>query len=248
MTEHSESIVWLHGWSVTKDIWQDLLAEMNLTERSICLNLPGHGDEPVINADIKAWAEALLEKMPEQFTLVGWSLGGLIALWIAQNYPQRVKKLLLVAASPRFTVDDDWPCAVEEDVFVEFSAMAWESPMVALKHFAALQASGDKRPKAVKKAIDALIRGTEFRRKTLIAGLTLLKKVDLRDALVTIQCPCMMLLGENDALIKSELATHIPEINPAIQVSIIPDAGHVPFVSKPKMFAQLTQSFLSDEI
>jgi 2-succinyl-6-hydroxy-2,4-cyclohexadiene-1-carboxylate synthase len=101
-----ESVVLLHGFSGTHRAWDGVVARLD-HERYLprALDLPGHGEL----ADARGWGggeitfarcvEHVLASSPDRFALVGYSLGGRVALHVALASPARVSRLVLVSTS-----------------------------------------------------------------------------------------------------------------------------------------------------
>jgi len=74
--------------------------------------------------------------------VVGWSLGGLIAMRWARQEPARVRRLALVATTPRFVAGHDWPHATSAQTLARFGDelhVAWK---LTIQRFLALQLQG----------------------------------------------------------------------------------------------------------
>jgi 2-succinyl-6-hydroxy-2,4-cyclohexadiene-1-carboxylate synthase len=99
----SETIVLLHGFSGTRHAW-DGVAKLLDPERyrPLALDLPGHGERAGDRWPItfNACVEAVLAAAPERFALCGYSLGGRVALHVALAAPERVSRLVVIAANP----------------------------------------------------------------------------------------------------------------------------------------------------
>ena len=99
----SETLVLLHGFSGTRRAWDGVLARLPAERyRAVALDLPGHGERsgdpwPISFEDCVA---AVLEQAPARFALCGYSLGGRVALHVALAAPERVARLVLIAANP----------------------------------------------------------------------------------------------------------------------------------------------------
>jgi 2-succinyl-6-hydroxy-2,4-cyclohexadiene-1-carboxylate synthase len=98
-----ETIVLLHGFSGTRRAWDGVVARLD-PERylPLALDLPGHGELsaqpwPISFADC---VRSVLDAAPERFMLCGYSLGGRVALHVALAAPERVSRLVLIAANP----------------------------------------------------------------------------------------------------------------------------------------------------
>ena len=98
----------LHGftgaaatWRPFRDAWPGM--------RQLAADLPGHGrslgsPESPVAADISSTIDALLQAMDDrgvaEFALLGYSMGGRVALRLALRAPERVSALIVVSASP----------------------------------------------------------------------------------------------------------------------------------------------------
>lgn len=98
----AENIVLLHGFSGTHRAWDGVLAHLS-PERylPLALDLPGHGKAAGAERPItfEGCVASVLHSSPERFALVGYSMGGRIALHVALAAPQRVSRLVLIGAS-----------------------------------------------------------------------------------------------------------------------------------------------------
>ncbi|ODN67960.1 alpha/beta fold hydrolase [Methylophaga muralis] len=137
-------LVMVHGWSMHSGVWQPLIELLADKFTLHLVDLPGHGQ-----SDWQAEAlqiEPLLAKLADSLPLtahwLGWSLGGQLSLAFASRYPQRVNKLILLAANPKFVTSDDWHCAMDAAVFAVFAGQLDHNQRETLKRFVMLQARG----------------------------------------------------------------------------------------------------------
>jgi pimeloyl-ACP methyl ester carboxylesterase len=97
-------VVLLHGQGGWSGMWLPVARDLVRAHRVIAPDLPGLGastapDGPPDAARVLAWLEALTERTcPEPPAIVGASLGASIAARFAIAHPDRVSRLVLVAA------------------------------------------------------------------------------------------------------------------------------------------------------
>ncbi|MGA8363437.1 MAG: alpha/beta fold hydrolase [Solirubrobacteraceae bacterium] len=97
-----ETVVLLHGFAGTHRAWDGVIERLDHERyRPLALDLPGHGEYVDAERPISfmGCVECVLELAPERFALCGYSLGGRVALHVALAAPERVSRLVLVAAT-----------------------------------------------------------------------------------------------------------------------------------------------------
>ncbi|HET8754740.1 MAG TPA: alpha/beta fold hydrolase, partial [Solirubrobacteraceae bacterium] len=94
-------VVLLHGFTQTRQSWRRTVAALGGRYRAIAPDLPGHGSASQRRpASISASVAYVRAIGGDAFTLVGYSMGGRIALTAALALPSHVRRLVLVGASP----------------------------------------------------------------------------------------------------------------------------------------------------
>ncbi len=100
-----ETLLFLHGWAGSKELWRHTLALMPRHYRILALDLPGTGGTP-LPADMQTipqmahWVAAVCRRLDlTHVTLIGHSLGGNLAAEICLLYPHLVKRLVMVDAA-----------------------------------------------------------------------------------------------------------------------------------------------------
>ncbi len=102
-----QALVFLHGFLGRGEDWREIIDQAAETRCCIAPDLPGHGESTTTEPDDYTFARtarsvvAILDRLQiETATLVGYSLGGRIALYTALEYPRRITGLVLESASP----------------------------------------------------------------------------------------------------------------------------------------------------
>lgn len=241
-----EPLVMLHGWAMHTGIWREFAQQLGQHCQVICLDLPGHGRSEVLeHFTLEQISSALLAAIPvPHFSLLGWSLGGTIAMDMLNRCPERVKKLIVLAGNPLFVQSDDWP-GVKPEVLDGFAEQLNRDVALTLVRFLALQVNGLAHGKALLQTLKhAMLECSPPSTETLQAGLEILKQSDLREVLIRNQCPISLIQGDRDTLIPQASAHRLRQLNPAIDVHLLDKAGHVPFLSHPQPLANLIAGLL----
>lgn len=237
--------VFVHGWAMNSAVWQSLTASLPDWLDIVCVDLPGHGSMAEVNTTGLADQVELLAAVSQRPALwVGWSMGALAVLKLAQLHPERVAGAFMVSSNPCFVRRPDWPTAVDASVFNNFAAELSDDSEATLRRFLALQVLGDKNAlKTVKQLQRTMQARGQASMQALQSGLQQLQDCDLRQDLALLECPLHWHLGGHDSLVPVSLADSLKTLNANIEISIEPDAGHAPFLSHPENFRRALIDF-----
>jgi 2-succinyl-6-hydroxy-2,4-cyclohexadiene-1-carboxylate synthase len=104
--EANDPVLLMHGFTLTHSTWDHVSSRLLARNRRVILpDLPGHGASAGLGAmSIEATSDSLSRLLEEcgvrQVSVVGYSLGGRMALDFACRYPDKVSCLVLEGASP----------------------------------------------------------------------------------------------------------------------------------------------------
>lgn len=239
--------VFLHGWAMNSAVWQACEEYLPGSINPVYLDLPGHGDGVVDDAPetvavtLDDYVEHIACRISQPGLLVGWSLGGLVALRLAVRYPDKVSALLLVASSPKFVQVPGWNCAVENAVFRQFAqSLQQQDVRHVIRRFLALQVRGSAASIQVARELQRALEqhGTPTI-ETLMNGLKILSETDSRSSLGNIHVPVTWLLGDRDAIVPVSLAPCLEQLLPGADIHIQEGGGHAPFISHAEAFAAM---------
>lgn len=259
-TGEGPDLVLLHGWGLNSGIFADVAAALAHTHRVTLLDLPGHG----INAGILpehynlAQITAMVQQvLPASATVVGWSLGGLVAQQLALSWPQQVQRLILVATSAKFMasepdasrsdISETW-FGIKPGVLDNFKALLQQDFAQLLDRFMAIQAMGSRTARQDIKRIRAMVADFPLPATTALqGGLDILSDVDLREQVASIAAPTLRLYGRLDSLVPHKAHAPIGTCQPNAQTQVLEKASHAPFISHPEDFLNIINAFLNDE-
>lgn len=227
-------------------VWQPLIKELPDWLEVICVDLPGHGSMVGVDAgDLQEQTQLLAAVSQKPALWVGWSMGGLVVLKLAQLYPARVAGIFGVASTPCFVRRADWSTAVAASVFTDFADALDNDVEATLRRFLALQVIGDAQAlKTVRNLQRAMHERGQASAQAMRSGLNILLESDLRRDLSVLECPLHWHLGTRDTLVPVSLADNLKLLNPAVEISIETGAGHAPFLSHPESFRRELLDFV----
>jgi pimeloyl-[acyl-carrier protein] methyl ester esterase len=242
-------LVLLHGWGLNGAVWQELARALVRDYCVTTLDLPGHGRSRTFPEPYKLeqLAEWVVQHAPPRAFWIGWSLGGMVALHIAAYYPQRVKKLVLVASTPKFVSAPDWPHGMEPELLDQFSEQLRADYRKTIQRFLALQLRGVEQASALLRQLrEVVFRYGAPHRAALQGGLEVLRHADLRPCLVAAPMPCLLIAGARDTLIPVSAQDYLAANLTRAELRLIPGAAHAPFLSHPLEFRRALRGFLHE--
>ena len=215
------NLVLLHGWAFNSDIFLNLINKYKKNYCITVIDLPGHGRSPNIDGDLESWCNEIIKLIPEKSILLGWSLGGLLSTFIANQI--KVNELILVATSPCLVNKNNWRFGIESQVFNQFVNNLKSDSTKTLKRFVSLQ-SNDK---AQIQALHQSIQKYPASQSALDIGLEIILNSDLRDNYKNISIPKKSILGSLDTLVPVKIQDWYDANGSKTHVL---RSGHLPFL------------------
>ncbi|KTD75121.1 alpha/beta fold hydrolase [Legionella waltersii] len=221
---HGIPVVFFHGWGFDRKIWEHLIPFLEKEIQLILVDLPGFGLTPMMNWE--SFKSNLFKRIPEQFHLVGWSMGGLYATRLAIESPTKVKRLLNITSSPHFIKDQDWP-GVEADVFSHFYNNLSKDIKSTLNEFISLQMNYKNL---------SIPLGSPPSSEGLQHGLTILGEWDFRNKINQLTMPVAYYFGRLDPITPVKVMEKMQLIYPDLHYVLYKKAAHMPFLSHTDLF------------
>ncbi len=245
-------ILFLHGFMGS---WQDFQEVANLLQNDFCcllVDLPGHGKTEV-NCNLDYRMErvaiaiiALLGKLAiQQCFLVGYSMGGRLALYLAVYFPQYFQKVVLESASPGLKHKADRENRIKQDLNV-VNRLKSEDLSVFLQHWYSnpLFSSFIKHPNYQKAIAQKMANDPQKLTISLIhMGLGI--QPPLWDHLKFIQLPILLIVGELDFKFTA-INQRISVLSPQFLIEIVKNTDHNVHFEQSFKFAQLLKDFLKN--
>ena len=215
-------LTFLHGFLGSPNDWQPL----NLPGKF--LTLPGHQGNPF---DL-----SILEReIPEKTTLIGYSLGGRLAMHFAYQFPERIERLIILSANPgldeekkkRIAWDEKWASMLETEGMQPFLEKWYAQPLFSSLNRVLLKERESHDPKMLAK---------------VLRDLSPAKLPSMWEKLHEFSFPMLFLFGENDIKyhpIAKRLGKHFP-------VDFIPGCGHAIHIENPELCAKKIRTHVGE--
>lgn len=243
------AILFLHGFLGSSADFRPLLQELSDSFYCLAVNLPGHGGTPAANYDIPSTARSLLAAIAQlgveqPLGLVGYSLGGRIALYLALHYPACWTKVVLESASAGLATPAARQERQQRDLaiarqlrqpdldFTQFIHHWYQQPvfqgMTSHPQFPALVAQRlQNNPQALARSLE-------------LAGLG--SQPYLGDLLTTNQLPMLLLVGALDQKLIAINQTMAASC-PAAELFMMPGCSHNVHWQQPQLWCQVVRSW-----
>lgn len=239
----------IHGWGMHSGVWAPLLTPLSQRYQLHLIDLPGMGLSPGLptgeNLSLEALAEGLQHVLPDTSHVLGWSFGGLAAMALARQLPNRLRSLILVASTPKFVNEDDWKHGINGQLFQQFAGQMAQDYHTTLHKFLSLQCLGSSQARDTLRILKSSFASRpEPGTRTLQEALHVLLQADLRGLMPALQMPVLLLQGTRDTLVPSSVAEWMHQRLPSSKLTLFNGAGHAPFLSDSAAFVAALDDFL----
>jgi 2-succinyl-6-hydroxy-2,4-cyclohexadiene-1-carboxylate synthase len=232
------NLVLLHGFTNTAASWSEVVAALPERYRPLALDIRGHGAASDVRpVSLTGVVTDVSAETTSPFELVGYSMGGRLALHVALALPDRVRRLVLIGASPgiadpaaraeRRGADERLADEVERMTIQEFAAR-WATTSVLADQPAAVRTSvGEQRLRNTPAGLAAALRGL---------GTGALPSLWERLAELTISVD--LIVGDRDEKFRA-IAERMRSPLARSRLHVIPDAGHAVHLERPVAVAEI---------
>jgi pimeloyl-ACP methyl ester carboxylesterase len=238
VTGEGRPIILIPGLGCPGDVWREVVAHLGDDYEAHVLTLSGFAgrepiDEPLsaaVRRDLTRYIRAKRLKHP---IIIGHSMGGFIAYWIASYHPELVGPVIIVDASPALSGGLDeakelrakWKTATDEQ---------YESLIRAAFN------SMTKVPKRMAPVIDEIVRSD---RRSIGNAIYEMVMTDLRDRVKDISAPVLVIAA--DGGLSKRIREQTQSI-PDLEMVVIPNAHHFVMWDEPAAFFKVLDRFLAD--
>jgi pimeloyl-ACP methyl ester carboxylesterase len=238
-----KSIILIHGFPMNSSVWNDFVPLLSDTYKVITVDLPGFGKSPILKLPftIDQVADSLLDWLLAEkifnSTIIGHSLGGYVALAMAEKRPDLFSGLGLFHSTALADSDEKKESRLKVVDFIgKNGVLAFTSnfipPLFADQSHKAIATVRDI---AVQSGHDAVVGYTHAMRD----------RPDRTSLLKKLKKPVLFLAGEADAGIPVDSILKQSELCESAQVHVLKEVAHMGMFEKPQASAAIIRSFMS---
>jgi len=239
-----DAVVFINSLGSDLRIWDEVVPTIAARYRVIRYDKRGHGLSSIGPGearmeDFVADLAGLLDALGvEKATLVGLSIGGMIAQLFHARHPDRLASLVLCGTAHRIGTAESWAARIET---VRADGIAAVADVTMERWFTA----------GFRSTRTAELEGcrTMLTRTPLtgyIAGCAALRDADLTEAARAITVPTTCIVGRDDGSTPVDLVRSLADLVPGSAFHVIDQAAHIPCVEQPEAMVRLIEQHLHE--
>lgn len=250
-----EPLVLLHGFTGSIDTWKMLQKQLAHSFQLIMIDIIGHGNTESPH-DFKRYSMkhsvkdmiAIFDQLKlDKVNLLGYSMGGRLALSIAILHPKRVKKLILESSSPGLKTEEERQNRRMSDDAL--ATMIIDKGMEAFIHYwenIPLFASQKTLPQQVKEQIRlGRLKNSPLGLANSLRGMGTGSQPNWWNSLSLVDLPVLLICGKLD-MKYCQIADEMNTLLPHSLVKKLEGCGHTIHVEQPKIFGNIVYDFLTE--
>lgn len=221
MKEQYPSVVFIPGFMLNESLWDDIIQYFPKHWNIYRANLKQ-------GLTIKEIAENIVKDAPSQFILIGFSLGGYIARYLASQFPEKVSSLILIASSLRDDTEDQKERklrAISKNSSKNFKGL---SRIAISKTLHPSQQKNDELIQRIQKM------GNDIGYETFVTLSLLDRNINNSN---TINCPTLIIYGAQDLIRSHEESIELVNLIPNSDINVIDHTGHMIPLEQPQKLA-----------
>ena len=238
------AIVFLHGHPFSRAMWARQVEALSDEFRVVAPDLPGYGASPPVAQimSMRRFADAVLELLDAlaiaRATVVGLSMGGLVAMELGLAAPERVDGLVLAATTAAPASEDDAERRRRAAAEIDANGMLGHTAEMLPRLFGP---AASRDPALTVPIATAMLRTSPAGAAAALRGRA--KRPDYERLLRDLRPPSLVVAGDRDAYSTKEVTDQLVAALPDPEVLILPGVGHFPNLEAPDAFDEAVRRF-----
>jgi len=230
-------IIVLHGLMGNLSNFEGVLNQLSKSHHVIIPELPIY-ELKVLKTNVKSLGlfvkDFLVYKGVDKAVLLGNSLGGHVALYVAKHFPALVEGMVLTGSSGLYenSMGDSYPKRGDKDYIRKKTQSVFYDPNTVTDEM-----------------VDMLYE--LFKNRNNVIRIVMLAKSAIRNNMAKdlphIHIPTCLIWGKQDEVTPPKVAEEFNELLPLSELHWIDLCGHAPMMEHPNQFNQIVERWLADQ-
>ena len=240
------TIVLLHGYLESLEIWKDFSVELSKKYRVISFDIPGHGDSEIVSEvhSMELLASIIFKSLNklkvDKCFMIGHSMGGYLTLMIHKLYPELLSGFCLFHSHPFSDTDQIRKNRLREIEFVK------EGKKNLIASFNIPNAFASDNLKSFKTEIEI---ATKIAIKTpeegIIANLhAMMTRPDFSESLQNLRIPFLHIAGKKDNYIDYDSVITKILLPENSELCVLEKSGHMGFIEEKELSLVYIENFI----
>jgi pimeloyl-[acyl-carrier protein] methyl ester esterase len=237
-------LVMLHGFGCDSRVFASIGTKLSKDYDVWMVDIPGHGQtkEDFRSFHYSAYTilHALEGHLKSPYALLGWSMGGQIALEMHEQDPKLIESLILVSSTPKFVASEDFEKGMNKAVFNKFRKGLKENLEKTMSDFYSLMFSDNENGSLYLSNLQSQTPS----QITLMDSMDSFEKYDERKFLPKISVPTLIITGDKDKVIDYKASVFMSKEIKGSMVRILKGAGHAPHLTRERELIDEISKFI----
>jgi len=241
------AVLLLHTWLTTSLFWKEQVGALRRDYQVLTLDFRGHGDSSkprgayttsILTRDVRRVIEAVGVK---EFAVVGWGLGGVVALSLLKQVPAQVKGIVLIGTNPKTLADPSYEHGLSQEESHQLVRELDRDYRRFLRGYAKRLFIPEAKQSLIAWANAEAAKTPPHAARALAEAVL---ECDESESLREINCPVLLCQGERDQITPPAAASFMASLVSTASLEAFANSGHAPHVEEAKKFNERVASFL----
>jgi 3-oxoadipate enol-lactonase len=240
--QQDRTFIFINSLGTDFRIWDGVVDILNHHGNILRFDKAGHGLSSIKNEklEIKNFALDVITLMDflkiQKAVIIGLSIGGIIAQYLALHNPERIERLILSNTAPKVGLEEGWNTRIET---VKKDGIASIADNIMNIWFSENFRNNRKSELLGYKTMLSNINLNGY-----VQACEALKVNDLTTEIINIQVPTLCIAGTEDGSTPPELVKAMSDLIPNSTYILIKGVGHIPCVEVPELMAKHILDFV----
>jgi 3-oxoadipate enol-lactonase len=252
----AKNLLFIHGYPLDRSMWELQLLSLPSEIQAVAVNLSGFGENALKPSEagrggsgkcsMESYADRCIQFLDQQdmfdpVVICGLSMGGYVAFEIWNRHPNRVKAMIL--CDTRAAADTSEGKALRKSIadrVLQEGTEAVVKPMIEKLLGKESRLNNQMLVQKLTEMMHRVTPATIHRDQIAMMG-----RADFTLRLPEIKVPCLLVVGEEDAISTPVEMQGMADVIPNARLTIIPRAAHLPPMENPIAFNAEIEKFLA---